>query len=217
MRNADKGTLFVQDVENLPFHIQERILKFIKNGKVIMEGGNTVKSDVRFIFSTTKDLKKMVEKGFFLEELYYRMTEYSIQVPGIQEERGRFQSMINSGLKYYETRYHKKGMALEEDAMEFLWQYPWEEDLNLLETKLETIVRRNEGVVTLSELEDMGTFQNRKREMMSLEDMERKHIEELLRAGYKKTEIAKQLGIGRATLYRKLADYQLVDEEKQIG
>lgn len=208
LRNADQGTLFVQDVENLPFHLQERMLRFMKSGKLAV-GSVGVRSDVRFIFSTTKDLKRMVETGDFLEELYYRMMEFTIEVPGLQQDRGRFQSMVNSGLRYYEAKYNKKGVALDQRALERLWQYPWKEDLNLLEAKLETIVRRNDGVVTLEELEDMGTLPNRRREMMSLEDIERGRIEELLRAGYKKTEIAKQLGIGRATLYRKMGEYHL--------
>lgn len=215
LRNAHRGTLFVQDVENLPFHMQVKILQFIKSGRLNVGGRSSVKSDVRFIFSTSKDLEKMVEKGYFSEELYYRIIEYVIQVPGFQKEWGRFQNMVNSGVKYYQAKYHKKGIVLDQGAMERLWQYPWGEDLNLLESKVETIVRRNEGVVTLGDLEDMGTFSNKKREMMSLEEIERGRIEALLQAGCKKTEIARKLGIGRATLYRKLEEYGLGDLKHQ--
>lgn len=215
LRNAHRGTLFVQDVENLPFHIQEKLLQFMKSGKLNVGGISSVKSDVRFIFSTSGDLRKMVEKGYFLEELYYRIVEYVIEVPELQKERGRFQSIVSSGVRYYGTKYNKKGVALSQEAMERLWQYPWEEDLNLLEAKIETIVRRNEGVVTLEDLEGMGTLPNRKRETMSLEEIERGRIEALLRSGCKKTEIARKLGIGRATLYRKMEEYELGDLKHQ--
>lgn len=207
--NGNKGTLFVQDAENLPCYVQERILAFLRTGKVMTNAKYSISTDVKIIFSTTKDLKKMVEQGYFLEELYYRIIEYSIEIPGIQEEKGRFYNIVSSGLQYYKVRYKRDEVELDPDVLDFLWRYPWQEDFNLLEVKLEAIVRRSNGLVTLERLMDMGILSIPEQENMTLSSIEKGRISELLKKGYSKTEVAKILGIGRATLYRKIEEYQL--------
>ncbi|RDY29799.1 sigma 54-interacting transcriptional regulator, partial [Lachnotalea glycerini] len=84
LRDSNMGTMLVQDVENLPLHIQKRFLHFLKTGKIGLNNDTSAESDVRFIFATTKNLKDYVDKGLFMEELYYRIAEYSIEVSGIQ-------------------------------------------------------------------------------------------------------------------------------------
>lgn len=208
-RNADHGTLMVQDTENLPYYIQERILDYLKTGRVLTNGKSSIRTDVKLIFLTTKNLKDLVDKGDFLEELYYRIMEHVIEIPGIQEDKGRFCNIVSSGLQYYKIRYGKADLLLDQSVTEFLWMYPWNEDLNLLEVKMEAIARRMDGYVTLDQLEDLGVFPVVKKENLSLSDLEKGQIEEWLKTGGSKTEIAKKLGIGRATLYRKIAEYQL--------
>lgn len=209
LKMADKGTVFIHNIENLPLYLQERLLIFLKTGRIYVDNYRYTYSDVRFIFSTAKDLKSMVEKGYFLEELCLRLMEHRLKVPGIQENREVFQNMLESGLAFYREKYRKRDVTLSPDAVNFLWKYKWNENLNLLESKLETIVRRNDGLVTQEELRDMGTFHELRQEDMSLSSLEKEKISELLNAGYSKTRIAKVLGIGRATLYRKLDEYQL--------
>lgn len=209
LRMADKGTVLIHNIENLPLYLQERLPKFLKTGRITVNSYRHMYSDVRFIFSAEKDLKCMVEKGYFLEELYLQMMEHRLEVPGIQDDRVVFQKMLDSGLAFYKEKYRKRSVQLSPDAANFLWKYKWNENLNLLESKLETIVRRNDGLVTEAELRDMGTFHEVPKEDMSLSCLEKEKIAELLGCGYSKTEIAKRLGIGRATLYRKLEEYHL--------
>lgn len=209
LKMSHGGTVLIHDIENLPQYLQERLLVFLKTGKLPLNRYRDTESDVRFIFSTTKDLKNMVEKGYFLEELYLNIMEHRLEVPGIQEDRAVFQNMLDSGMAFYKEKYHNRNVSLSPDAADFLWKYKWNENLNLLEAKLETIVRRNDGPVTAGELRDMGTFHETAREDMSLSSLEKKKIGELLETGCSKTEIARLLGIGRATLYRKMDEYKL--------
>ncbi|OYP12328.1 hypothetical protein CG709_08375, partial [Lachnotalea glycerini] len=206
LRDSNMGTMLVQDVENLPLHIQKRFLHFLKTGKIGLNNDTSAESDVRFIFATTKNLKDYVDKGLFMEEIYYRIAEYSIEVSGIQEDQALFYNMLRTGLYYYATVYDKHNIKLDDKAKEFLYQCNIKEDLNLLEATIETIVRRCDGVVSEQDLMDMELYQDNE---ASLSRLEKERISELLQSGISKTEIAKRLGIGRATLYRKLMEYEL--------
>lgn len=207
IRDANNGTMLVQDVENLPLYIQSRLLSFIKTGKIPLNNHGYAESDVRFIFATTKNLKELVEEGLFSEDFYYHISQYHIEVPGIQDDYEMFKTMVQSGIEYYKKIYHKKDVKLEDKAKEFLYQCISKENLNLIEAKIEYIVQKSEGEVSIQNLQDIGlTFEKD----ISLSALEKEKIIELLNTNCSKTEIAKRLGIGRATLYRKMAEYDLM-------
>lgn len=207
IRDANNGTMLVQDVENLPLYIQSRLLSFIKTGKIPLNNHGYAESDVRFIFATTKNLKELVEEGLFSEDFYYHISQYHIEVPGIQDDYEMFKTMVHSGIEYYKKIYHKKDVKLEDKAKEFLYQCISKENLNLIEAKIEYIVQKSEGEVSIQNLQDIGlTFEKD----ISLSALEKEKIIELLNTNCSKTEIAKRLGIGRATLYRKMAEYDLM-------
>lgn len=210
LKMSDKGTVLIHNIENMPLYLQERLVRFLKTGRIAANSGINTYTDVRILFSTTKDLKKMVEKGYFQEELYLMLNEHRIRIPGIQEDFKVFRNMLESAIDFYKHKYHKRSVKLSENAVGFLWGCKWNEKLNLLESKLETIVRRNDGVVSEAELRDMGIFHEPLKDDVTLNTLEKEKIAELMGAGYTKTEIAKKLGIGRATLYRKLDEYRIL-------
>lgn len=208
-RDADNGTMFVQDIENLPIYVQERILYFLRTGKIPLNNNTSVRSDVRLIFSTTKDLKRLVEQGLFLEELYYRIAEHEIEVPNVQEDFTVFQRMVETGLSYYGKIYHNTKAYLDENVVQYLYKSIYKENLNYMESVLEAIVKRNNQEVSIQDLKDMGLYIETKTNHVSLSALEKEKIAELLKTGCSKTEIARRLEIGRATLYRKLEEYGL--------
>jgi transcriptional regulator with PAS, ATPase and Fis domain len=209
LRNSHNGTLFVQDVENLPIYIQEKMLYFVKTGKVPLNNNTTIGSDVRLIFATTKDLKKLVERGLFLEELYYIIAQNETEIPSVQEDFHLFQKIVDTGLTYYAKMYHKNKLLLHESALQFLYKSIYKNDLNYLESVIEKLVRHNDKEITVQELKDMGLYMEIKNDDISLSSLEKEKISELLKVGLSKSEIARRLGIGRATLYRKLVEYEL--------
>ncbi len=209
LRDADHGTMLVQNVENLPYNIQERLLQFLRTGKIPLNNGTRISSDVRLIFSTTKNLKGLVEQGLFIEELYYRIAEHEIIIPDVQNQYVDFKRIVSSGLAYYEKVYHKKIMQLEEEVFTYLYEVHNKYDLNYLESVIELIVRQNHGATTIQDLIDWGICVEPVKKEQTLSDLEKNKIRELIELGLNKTDISKRLGISRATLYRKIEEYGL--------
>ncbi|MCI8464274.1 MAG: sigma 54-interacting transcriptional regulator [Lachnospiraceae bacterium] len=209
IQRAHNGTLVFYNVENLPFYLQERLLDFMKTGVITLGGAESIRSDVRLIFTTTKDLKELVAEGFFLEKLYYHLEKNLLSLDSLYEDKSRFAVTLDSGGAFYRSRYDKTSVTLSKSAKHWLLNKSWGEDPNEVDKVLEKIVRSREGTVTDKDLTAMGIRKLKEEEVSAISDMERERIADLLKAGYSKVEIAKLLGIGRATLYRKMAGYQL--------
>lgn len=209
LRNANNGTMLVQNVESLPIFIQDKMLYFIKTGKVPLNNNTFIESDVRLIFATSKDLKKLVEQGLFLEELYYRIAENEIVIPSVQDDFIKFKNIVDSGLTYYAKIYRKSKLSLQESVLQYLYKSIDVNDINYLESIIELFVRRNDNEITVQVLKDMGLCLEVKNDDLSLSELEKEKIAKLLKADLSKSEIARRLGISRATLYRKIEEYGL--------
>lgn len=209
IQKSDHGTIFFKNIEDMPLYLQRRLLYFLKYGEIRYKDIKRIKSDIRFIFSTTADLEKLVEKGIFLEELFYRITENVIEIPSLNCNR-TLRNMILTGVEYYRTRYDKEEVILSEEALEFLNTYNWYENTAKIDVVLEQIVLRYKGIVTSEDLYSLGLRQNEMEEnIQTISEIEKEKIINFLKEGYSKTRIANLLGISRATLYRKLEEYQL--------
>ncbi len=206
LQRAWGGTLVFYDVDNLPFYLQERLLEFMRTGGADVErNGN----GVRLIFTTTKDLKALSEKGLFLEKLYYHLEKNRISLDSFYGDRARLAAALDLGTAFYRSRYENDQMALSKSARQWLLNKDWGDDPNEVDKILEKIVRSSEGTVTDKDLAAMGIRRFKEEGVSAISDLERERIAGLLKAGYSKVEIAKLLGIGRATLYRKMAEYGL--------
>ncbi len=209
IQRANHGTLVLYHVDNLPLYLQERLLEFIKTKELLLDDSQVLKCDVRLIITTVKNLKELCDRGFFLEELYYRLEKSALVLPAVQKNRTRLAALLDSGLEFYKTKYEKPGVVLSKEAKLKLLNRSWGDDPNEIEKTLERIVRNHEGTVTEKDLMSMGLYKSSGEGISAISEMEREKIEKLLNAGYSKVDIAKILGIGRATLYRKMAEYHL--------
>ena len=209
IQRANHGTLVLYQVENLPLYLQERLLAFMKTRELLLEDSQVLKCDVRLIFTTTANLKELCERGFFLEELYYRLEYSTLLLAPVQESRTRLAALLDSGLEFYKSRYGKPSVALSKEAKLKLLNRSWGNDPNEIEKTLERIVRDHDGLVTGRELIDIRIDRAEGEGVSAISEMEKEKIEKLLSSGYSKVEIARMLGIGRATLYRKMAEYHL--------
>ncbi len=209
IQKSDHGTIFFKNIEDMPLYLQKRLLYFLKYGKIRYKNIKYIKSDVRLIFSTTANLEKLVEKGLFLEELYYRIIENVIEIPVLQNSK-TLQNMISTGLEFYKKEYDKEEVILSKEALEFLSSYNWYEDTSKIDVVLEQIVLRYKDAVSVDDLYALGLVRNEKEEnIQTISEIEKLKIKNLLHEGYSKTKISKLLGISRATLYRKLEEYNL--------
>lgn len=210
LQKADGGTMFIQNIECLPIYLQKRLIEFLKHGVIQYRDANQIKSNVRLIFSTTIDIKELVEKGLFLEELYYRISENVIEIPSLNNNKKILENIIRSGIEFYRKKHGNDEISLTGEAVQCLCSYNWNEDIDRLENTLEQIVLRNKGHVLEKDLLAMGLLLHKENEpYMAISDIEKEEIEKLLEKGYNKTKISKLLGISRATLYRKIAEYSL--------
>lgn len=209
IQRSDHGTIFFKNIEHTPMYLQKKLLEFLKyrdsNRQI-----NPMKSDVRFLFSTVENLMELVKKGLFMEELYYIISENVIEIPSLNKDINLLKSMILGGLDFYKKKHSKEDVTLTEEAVQFLCTRSWHENTADIEALLEQIVLRNKDDVTVDDIVSMGMLQTEKEKaLISINDLEKEKIRELLNKGNNKTKIAQLLGISRATLYRKLEEYDL--------
>jgi DNA-binding NtrC family response regulator len=159
------------------------------------------------MFSTTQDLLQLVKQGVFLDELYYRIAENLIEIPSFNNNKEGLRNIIKSGFKFYQIKYRKEDIVLSDSAIKLLTTYNWNDNINELEKILEQIVIRNSGNVTSEDIEHMGLLKTEVEAIVSISDMEKEKIKDLLLEGYNKTQISQMLGFSRATLYRKMTEY----------
>lgn len=208
-QRSNHGTIFFKNIEYLPVYLQKKLIEFLKYGEINRQI-NPVKSDVRFIFSATEDLLDLVKKGKFIEELYYIISENVIEIPPLNHDINLLKNMFLGGFEFYKKKHEKEDVSISEDALNYLCLSDWQENTETIETLLEQIVIRNKGNVSVEDILGMGLIQTEKEKVLiSMNDLEKDRINTFLNKGYNKTKIAQLLGISRATLYRKLEEYNL--------
>ena len=206
---ADNGTLFLDEVSDLPMAVQAKLLRVLENGAFEPVGGEKIISaDVRIISATNRDLKHEVEKGNFREDLYYRINVVPIHLPLLRERKNDIPLLIE----------HFLGEALEEgrktpsfsrDAMAIIMDYPWPGNVRELQNVIRFALVKSKGQIIRPE--DLPLELKRWHNRRSLRGPCRKLDAQSVRAalvqtGGNKAKAARILGVGRATLYRFLAD-----------
>ena len=137
---ADKGTLFLDEVGELPLSTQARLLRVLENGEFIRVGGNKVmKTDVRIVAATNVDLPLAIEKGRFREDLYYRLNTIPIHIPALRERKGDIPLLFRKFAADFAERNHIPAITLSPDAMKMLEHYRWDGNVRQLKNITEQI------------------------------------------------------------------------------
>ncbi|HSA32240.1 MAG TPA: sigma-54 dependent transcriptional regulator [bacterium] len=222
--DADGGTLFLDEVSELPLKLQVKLLRFLEERKVTRLGSSRAQEvDVRLVCATNKDLRAMVRGNLFREDLYYRLVVYTIDLPPLRERREDIPLFFAHFLQEREERHEVHITRIEPEVVELLKNYPWpgnvREIINLVD---HVLVSAEEGIVTVDALppyvrEPHGTPAERTEagapapwRPRTIEELEKEAIIATLRHfNGNMAETARALGIGRATLYRKMASYHI--------
>ena len=207
LARADKATLIFYNVERLPLYMQEALTGFLKQGAVYL-GNVRVQSDARLIFTTTADLEQAVAQGHFSEHLYYRLKANRLIVDSPLHDPARLETLLQTSLSHYKSVLQKPKLALSKHAMRYLLTRNWQ-SVREVNQFMESLADNHEGFLHQADVEALSNLFATARSNTTLEEVKKAEIEKLLLAGYKKTEIAEILGIGRATLYRKIKEYGL--------
>jgi len=216
---ANKGTIFLDEIGDMPLHLQVKLLRVLQEKVVIPIGSNKpVQVDVRVISATNKDLDTMVRNGEFREDLFYRLNVIPIEIPPLRKRTEDIPIMINYFLEKYCRYYSINTPKIAVEAMELLNNYRWQGNVRELENTIEYIVNViQEGrVVELNHLPPRITEYEKNIEIcedLNIEKVEKQLILKAIREYGSSTEdkkkVAKALGISLATLYRKMEKYNI--------
>ncbi len=209
---AAGGTIFLDEVGEIPLSLQVKLLRVLENREFQPVGGvQTLHSDARVLTATNRDLETAVREGAFRDDLFYRLSVVTIRVPPLREREGDIALLTHTFLKELSAGERTR---LSRDVFECFERYHWPGNVRELRNVIErlcvmkpgaiaTVDDLSDAVVGRAPAEDDGAV--RIRVGMKLEDMEQTMIDETLRAvGGNRTAAAKILGVSRRTLQRKL-------------
>ncbi len=210
---ADGGTIFLDEIGDMPLDFQVKLLNVIENKSIARIGGVSFRDvDVRIITATNRDLEALIIDGKFREDLYYRINVIPFDLPKLKDRKDDILLLMHHFLDYYTVRLNKKINGFKEDAKEVLLAYPWPGNVRELENAIEYAVNiEAENKVSKNSLPDKVTRYFNSSDVIGVEDLdslEANAIKVALKkyghSTWGKEKAASALGISRATLYRKL-------------
>lgn len=220
---AHEGTLFLDEIGDMPLHMQPKILRVLEDGVINRIGSErSIEVDVRIIAATNKDLKKMVDKGTFRKDLYYRLNSILVYLPPLRERKDDIPILVKKYFKDYCIAYRTNIPIIPDEIMNILINYDWEGNIRELKNIIERIVilvkNNNAKKVDIDYL-PQSIIEKSKGEIdyqydldlnSITENAEKKAIEKAMKiCDGKKSKAAKLLNIPRSTLYFKLEKYSI--------
>ena len=220
---ANKGTILLDEIGDMPLYLQTKLLRVLQERCITRIGSNkTIDIDVRVVATTNRDLVKAIKENKFREDLYYRLNVIPLEVPPLRERKEDIKLLIEAFIKKYCNLFNKNflSMKLEDDTAQILYNYKWPGNIRELENTVEYIVNMvgTNGIITKEILpesifhNEIDIFNN-EHGIFTLKSLEKRAIENAIEKYGTTTEgkkiAAKRLGIGIATLYRKIEEYNL--------
>jgi DNA-binding NtrC family response regulator len=205
---AHRGSLFLDEIGNLSFHLQSKLLAAIENRQISRVGSNQlIPIDIRLICATNKNLENMVKEGLFREDLLYRINTIQIELPPLRERGNDIIILSEFFLRKYTRKYNKPEMRINQHAIDKLMEYSWPGNIRELQNTIEKAVILSESSVIKPEdlyLRPAPEIKNLD-SITTLEEMEEKMIQLALgKNNGNFTAAAEQLGITRQTLYNRI-------------
>lgn len=209
---ADGSTLFLDEIGNIPLHLQAKLLRVLQNRTITRVGSEKqIPVDIRLICATNMDLEKMVAEGRFREDLYYRINTMQISIPALREHPEDVLPLAKRFIATYSEKYRRNALDISEDAASLLTSHVWSGNIRELQNTIEKAVILLDGSVLRAEdlsLERKLTVEAVPRQ--TLDEAEAQTIRNTMaRCGGNLTLVAKELGISRPTLYSKLKKYNI--------
>jgi len=216
---ADGGTIFLDEIAEMPLEIQAVLLRVIEDKRFIRIGGRQVHAvDVRIISATNKDLIDEVNKGNFRKDLYYRLNVFNINLPPLRDRTDDIALLVNAFIKKYATALGKTIDRVDQKVWDVFLRYSWPGNIRELQNIIERMVNYASSDCLTPDLvppEIVGIRHTYHRSIdpESPEETEKRLIRHLLTLNFNRTKIARQLNMSRATLYRKMIKYRLLEKK----
>jgi two-component system response regulator HydG len=220
---ANGGTMFLDEVGDMPMPTQIKLLRVLENGEITRVGSNDpIKVNVRILSASNRNLEDAIEAGTFRNDLYHRLKVVTIRLPTLRERSQDVPILIDHFMKLFARKHAKQIKGFSPAARRKLLAFDWPGNVRQLRNVVESMVVVDyDGLLDVDDLpEELADPAEPSGETAgqcltaligkSLEDVERLFIAETLRAaGGNREEAAEMLGIGERTLYRKLKEYKL--------
>ena len=216
---SDRGTLFLDEVGDIPLETQVKLLRVLEDGQITRVGSNKpIKVDVRLISATNRDIEDLIRDGTFREDLYYRLKVVTVHLPPLRERRQDIPLLLNHFIGEFSQAHKKPVREIEREAVNILSSYAWPGNVRELKHVVENMVVVSQGPVLSVENLPENIHQGEQRssaDVHSLLGVPLKEVEEVLikatleQVGGNRQEAARILGIGERTMYRKLKEYGL--------
>jgi DNA-binding NtrC family response regulator len=213
---ANKGTLFMDEIAELPLHIQAKLLRIMEERTIYrLKSKTTVKIDVRLIAATNRDLTQEIRSKQFRSDLYYRLRESAITIPPLRERIEDILPLIRHFIQVYNRIYKKNVTKIDKDVENYFLDYSWYGNVRELKNTVKSIIPfKTNNTIEMDDLSFsiIGGKSSSKRKLPSLEEYENDYMRRVLKiAGFNITRTCEILEISRPRFYRRLKDLQLED------
>lgn len=211
---ADGSTIFLDEIGNLSYSLQAKLLTALQRRSIVRVGGSTqIPVDVRLVCATNRNLQQMVNEGEFREDLLYRINTIHLELPALRQRKADIVPLANRFLRQYSDIYNKTNLRFSYEAEKKLTSLPWYGNIRELQHAIEKAVILSDGGMISAEDIDGGNQTRREKpleEVQTLDEMESRMIEKTIKeCEGNLSVVAARLGISRQTLYNKIKRYGL--------
>lgn len=215
---ADNGTVFLDEIGEMPLDLQAKLLRVLESGEFIKVGETkTTKVNVRIIAATNRNLKQEIKAGYFREDFFYRISTFQIALPPLRERVNDIEPLARHFVSLFCAKTNKRSKTVSAAFIEALKQHAWPGNIRELKNVIErSVILSVDDELTPATLPvelQMPAEEDKNGKPLSafnLASVEKLHIQKVLNyTGGNKSETARLLGIGAATLYRKIEEYKL--------
>ena len=209
---ADGSTIFLDEIGNLSYSLQAKLLTALQRRSIVRVGGSTqIPVDVRLVCATNRNLQQMVNDGEFREDLLYRINTIHLELPALRQRKADIVPLANRFLRQYGDIYNKTNLRFSDEAEQKLTSLPWYGNIRELQHTIEKAVILSDGGMIAAEDIDGGNQTRREKpleEVQTLDEMESRMIEKTIKeCEGNLSVVAARLGISRQTLYNKIKRY----------
>ncbi|WP_294962761.1 sigma-54 dependent transcriptional regulator [uncultured Flavobacterium sp.] len=214
--NASNGTIFLDEIGNIPLHLQAKLLHVLQTKTVTRLGESKPRTlNVRVIAATNSDIKTEVKNKTFREDLLYRINTMEINLPSLRERKEDIVPMANFILEQIAEKYNHgpetSGWHFEDNAASYLEKYPWKGNVREMENKIErALILAENNTISVMDLDILDFEEIQENDENPLSEMEKDAIEKaLFKHNGNISKTAEELGLSRAALYRRIEKYDL--------
>jgi DNA-binding NtrC family response regulator len=209
---ASGGTIFLDEIGNIPLHLQSKLLHVLQTKTVTRLGESKARPlNVRIIAATNSDIKAEVKNKTFREDLLYRINTMEIYLPPLRERKDDIVPMAHFILDKIAEKYSQQNWCFEDNVAPYLEKYPWKGNIRELENKIErALILADHNTISVTNLDILDFEEIQENDENPLSEMEKNAIEKvLLKHNGNISKAAEELGLSRAALYRRIEKYDL--------